>query len=151
MLSSLLSTLHLLALAIGLPGIFLRGRALRRLGADPLAVSSVLAADSVWGAAAILWLLTGLLRAFAGFEKGTAFYLHSPFFHLKMSLFLLVLGLELWPMITFLRWRARRRRNEALDLSRAATLARVNDIEVVITVATPFVASAMARGLFQLG
>ena len=44
----------------------------------------------MWGIAAALWLVTGLLRAFAGLEKGTGFYLASPLFWTKMGLFLLV-------------------------------------------------------------
>jgi putative membrane protein len=67
MISAVLSSLHVLALAIGLPAVFLRGRALKGpLDAD--GVRRLLAADNVWGVAAVLWIVTGLLRAFAGLE-----------------------------------------------------------------------------------
>ena len=71
--SALLSALHVLALAIGLPGVFLRGRGLRAMKSDGGAVARVLAADGAWGVAALLWVVTGLLRAFGGFEEGTQF------------------------------------------------------------------------------
>lgn len=72
MIAALISSLHLLALAIGLPAVFLRGRALKGpLDADGL--RRLLAADNVWGIAAVLWIATGLLRAFGGLEKGTEF------------------------------------------------------------------------------
>ena len=57
------------------------------------------------GVAAALWLVTGLLRAFGGLEKGSAFYLASRLFWLKMALFALVVALEVWPMLTLIRWR----------------------------------------------
>ena len=41
----------------------------------------------MWGVAALLWLVTGLLRAFGGLEKGTQFYLTSNLFWVKMTLF----------------------------------------------------------------
>lgn len=145
--ASLLSTLHVLALAVGLSGVFLRGRALRRVPEQPEAVAAVLRADNAWGVAALLWLATGLLRAFAGFEKGTDYYLHSGAFWVKMGLFAAVLALEVWPMSTFIGWRIRQARHQRLDLSRVGGLQRVNDAEVVLIVAIPFVASAMARGL----
>jgi putative membrane protein len=104
MIAALISSLHLLALAIGLPAVFLRGRALKGpLDADGL--RRLLAADNVWGIAAVLWIATGLLRAFGGLEKGTEFYLRSPLFWTKMALFGIVFLLEIRPMVTFIRWR----------------------------------------------
>ena len=71
MLSAIVSALHVLALALGLPSVFLRGRALKgRLDGDGL--RRLFAADTVWGIAAALWLITGLSRAFGGLEKGAA-------------------------------------------------------------------------------
>ncbi|HEV3349486.1 MAG TPA: DUF2214 family protein [Methylomirabilota bacterium] len=146
MLSAVVSSLHLLALAIGLPAVFLRGRALKgRLDAD--GVRRVLAADNVWGIAAGLWIVTGLLRAFGGLEKGTEFYLHSPLFWVKMALFVLVLLLEIRPMITFIRWRIQLGRGATVDTSVAPALYTHNHIELAIVVVMVFVASLMARGV----
>lgn len=146
MLSAVVSSLHLLALAIGLPAVFLRGRALKgRLDADGL--RRVLAADNVWGIAAGLWVVTGLLRAFGGLEKGTEFYLHSPLFWVKMALFVLVLLLEIRPMITFIRWRRQLGRGATVDTSVAPALYTHNHIELAIVVVMVFVASLMARGV----
>ena len=76
MWSSIVASLHYLALAIGLPAVFLRGRALKG-PLDDAGLRRLFAADSMWGMAAALWVATGLLRAFAGLEKGSAFYLQS--------------------------------------------------------------------------
>src|SRR5918995_559271 len=96
-LAAIVSSLHLLALAVGLPAVTLRGRALRG-PLDDAGMRRLFAADTAWGIAAALWLVTGLLRAFAGLEKGSAFYLNSALFWTKMVLFLSVVVLEVHPM-----------------------------------------------------
>jgi putative membrane protein len=145
MVSAIVSALHLLALAIGLPSVYLRGRALRG-PLDAAGVQRLLAADSVWGVAAVVWIGTGLLRAFAGLEKGSAFYLGSALFWTKMGLLAVLLALEAWPMAIFMRWRRQRARGEALDISRARTLFAVNHAEMALVIAMVFVAAFMARG-----
>jgi putative membrane protein len=145
-LSAVVSALHVLALAVGLPSVWWRGRALKgRLDAEGL--RQLFVADSLWGIAALLWIVTGLLRAFGGLEKGTEFYLHSPLFWVKMALFACVLMLEIWPMLTFIRWRGQLRRGQAPDTSRARTFYVLNHVEMGIVVVMVFVASLMARGI----
>ncbi|MGH7398901.1 MAG: DUF2214 family protein [Candidatus Rokuibacteriota bacterium] len=142
----MVSSLHLLALAIGLPAVFLRGRALKgALDADGL--RRLLAADNVWGVAAALWIVTGLLRAFGGLEKGTEFYLRSPLFWTKMALLVVVLLLEIRPMVTFIRWRSRLGRGQTVDTSPARALYTLNHIQLAVVVVMVFVASLMARGV----
>jgi putative membrane protein len=142
----LLATLHLLALALGFAGIWARARALRGT-LDDHGVRLVLRADTLWGVAAALWLATGLLRAFAGYEKGSAYYLAQPLFHLKLALFVAIVALELRPMLAFLGWRRALRANHALDVSRARTYAAISDVQTVLLVAMVFVATAIARGV----
>jgi putative membrane protein len=145
-IAAVVSSVHLLALAIGLPAVFLRGRALKgRLDAD--GVRRLLAADNVWGVAALLWIVTGLLRAFGGLEKGTEFYLRSPLFWTKMALFILILLLEIRPMITFIRWRIRVGRGLEVDTSVAPRLYTLNHIQLALVVVMVFVASMKARGV----
>jgi putative membrane protein len=149
-LAALLAATHYLALALGLGGVFARGmrlRDLRRDAQNELALKRLFLADTLWGIAALLWLATGLVRVFGGIEKQSVFYLRNGFFYVKMSLFLLVLLLELLPMITFIRWRIAKRRNE-LRISRLDTLIRLNDFEVALVVCIPFAASLMARGIW---
>jgi len=145
-ISAVFSSLHLLALAIGLPAVFLRGRALKG-GLDADGLRRLLAADNAWGVAAALWVVTGLLRAFGGLEKGTEFYLRSPLFWTKMALFLLILLLEIRPMVTFIRWRAQLGRGLQVDTSSAPRLYTLNHIELALVVVMVFVAGMMARGV----
>lgn len=146
MVSAVVSSLHVLALAIGLPAVFLRGRALKGpLDAD--GVRRLLAADNAWGVAAVLWIVTGLLRAFAGLEKGTEFYLRSPLFWTKMALFVSILVLEVRPMMTFIRWRMQLGRGLPVDTAAARGLYTLNHVELALVVVMVFVASMMARGI----
>ena len=145
MAAAIVSALHVLALALGLPSVYLRGRALKRpLDADGL--NRLFAADNVWGVAALLWLVTGLLRAFGGLEKGSQFYLTSRLFWTKMALFAMVVLLEIGPMATFIRWRIARRHGRPPDTTRARALYLVNHVELGLVVLIVFVAAFMARG-----
>jgi putative membrane protein len=145
-----LSALHVLALAIGFGSVFARGmrlRDLRRDPADAAALSRLFLADSLWGVAAVLWIATGLARAFGRLEKTPDFYLRNGFFWVKMALFLVVLLLELRPMWTFIRWRSARRRGAtSVPAPALPALIALNDAEVAIVVVIPFAAALMARG-----
>ena len=148
MLSAIVSALHLLALAIGLPSVLLRGRAL----AGPLdgpGLRRLFAADTWWGVAALVWIATGLARAFAGLEKGTPFYLASPLFWVKMALLGAIILLEIWPMTTFIRWRIVVQRGGKPNTRRARQLWVVNHVEMLLAIAMVFVASFMARGFLR--
>ena len=145
--SAIVAALHYLALAIGLPAVFLRGRALKGT-LDDAGFRRLFAADTAWGVAAALWVVTGLLRAFGGLEKGSAYYLQSHLFYVKMGLFLAIVALEIRPMLTLMRWRQARRRGSRVDTSQAPALLQVNHIQLGLAVVMVFVASAMARGLW---
>ncbi len=150
LVAAALAALHSLALALGLGGVFARGlrlRDLRRSPNDGDALSRLLRADNIWGLAALLWIATGLLRAFGAIEKESAFYLRNGFFYLKMGFFVAVLALEVAPMVTFIRWRiARSRGGASVAAAPLGVLIRLNDAEVALVVLIPFLAALMARG-----
>ncbi len=144
-LAAIVAALHFLALGVGLPSVYLRGRALKSV-LDAGGLKRLFAADNVWGIAAALWFVTGLLRAFAGLEKGSAFYLSSRLFWVKMAMFAAVVVLEIWPMLTFIRWRRVAGRGGRPDTSSARTLFIINHVELALVVLIVFVAAFMARG-----
>jgi putative membrane protein len=148
-IAALLSALHVLSLGIGLGAVFARGRALRAVAEQgAAAVRSAFLPDTLWGLAAVLWIVTGLARLLGGVEKSLDFYLYNGFFWLKMGMFASVFALEIVPMRTLLRWRAAVRRGESMDTSRAALLAGINTVELALVILIPFAAAAMARGLW---
>jgi putative membrane protein len=141
-----LATLHLLALALGFGAISARARGLRgRL--DAAGIAQVLRADTWWGIAAMLWIATGLMRAFGPYEKGASYYLHNAFFLGKMGLLFLILMLEIWPTVSLIGWRLVLRRGEALNARHALAFARISTVQALLLVLMVAAATAMARGL----
>jgi putative membrane protein len=65
---------------------------------------SVLRMDAAYGIAAAVLLVVGLLRVFYT-EKGSAYYFHSGPFIVKLTLFLIVGLLSIYPTLQFLSWR----------------------------------------------
>jgi putative membrane protein len=136
---------HLLALGIGLGAVWTRARTLRApLG--PEAIRRVLAADTWWGVAALLWIATGLWRAFGGLEKPAAYYLAHPLFHAKIGLFLLIFLMELGPMTTFIKWRSQIKRGETPDTRVAPTYATVSTVQAIIVIVIVVCGVGLARG-----
>jgi putative membrane protein len=144
LVSALLSAVHVLTLALGLGGVFMRGRALAR-PLDDAAWQRLLAADNAWGIAAALWIASGLGRVFFG-GKETSFYWHNGLFWVKLALFGLVFALEMTPMLTFIRVRSARRHGTPLPRFSVEAYRRINSVEVVLVVLIVFVAAFMARG-----
>jgi putative membrane protein len=126
--------------------VWARGRALRNV-LDREGRRRVYSADNWWALAGFLWLSTGVLRAFAGFEKGTSYYIQNYLFHAKMGLLLVILVLEIGPIVALMHWRKADRRSLTVDTSRASTLARVSVIQAFLVIAMVVLAAGMARGI----
>ena len=141
-IAAIVSALHVLALGIGLPAIALRGWFFSTGDATHAEW-----ADNTWGIAALLWIGTGLYRLLGGFEKGSAFYMMHWAFHAKMGLLLGIGLLELWPMITLLRWRIARYRGASDPPPHMKHFARISAVQTLLVVAMAFAAAVMARGL----
>ena len=140
-----LAAVHILALGIGRGAVWSRARSLRgRLDTEGL--RRVFAADSWWGLAAALWLATGLARLFMETEKSTAYYMSNPLFHAKMGMFVLIVLLEIWPMVTLIGWRRQRARSGNVGTTSAGRLAAVSTFQALLVMGIVFVAVALARG-----
>ena len=141
----LLAAFHLLGLGVGLGAVLARGRAFQAQ-LDVLGLRRVFYADAWWGIAAIVWIGTGLVRAFGGFEKGSFYYLHNHVFWAKMGLLAAILVLELGPMIALIRWRVAVARGSVPDTRAATGFARISFVQAVLVVLMVLAATAMARG-----
>lgn len=142
-----LAAVHLLAFALGFWAVLTRGTALRRLAVGAGEVRSVFVADNLWGISAVILLVTGGMRAFGGYEKGTDYYLHQPLFHLKMTLFVLILLLEVAPMVTLIKWRIALGRGTTIETGRTKLFARISHIEALLVLLIVVAATGMARGV----
>jgi putative membrane protein len=150
MLRIALAGFHLLALGIGLGAVWVRARSLR-VAPTLDNLRRALSADAAWGIAAVLWIGTGLWRVFGSTEKSTTYYMHNHLFFTKMTLLVVVLLLEGWPMVTLNRWRIAIARGEAPPppsvVQAARRIALISYVEAVLVVLMMFVAVAMARGV----
>jgi putative membrane protein len=63
----------------------------------------VVIADGIYGLSATTILVTGILRVIY-FGKGTDYYLSSPVFYTKISIFIVISLLSLYPTFSFLTW-----------------------------------------------
>lgn len=142
-----LAAVHLLAVMLGFWAVLVRGSNFKRLAAGANEVRSVLLADNLWGLSALALLVTGGMRAFGGYEKGTDYYLQQPLFHLKMTLFVLILLLELAPMVTLIKWRIALRRGAAIEVGRAKLFARISHVEALLLLMMVIAATGMVRGV----
>lgn len=142
----LIAAIHLLAYGFALASILRRTWALRR-ATVPAALRSLFRADTRWGISALVLVVTGLMRVFGGYEKGADYYLHEPLFHLKMTLLVVILILEVPSMLALMRWRAAVRKGVAPDLRKARSYARYSVIQTILLVLMVFAAAGMARGV----
>jgi len=96
----------------------------------------------------MLLVAVGLLRVYF-FEKGKAFYFGNPIFNAKMTLFILVGLVSIYPTIRFIKWRAQMRQGAAPVVS-AEEYRRIMmslRAELLLLLATALCASLMARGV----
>ena len=100
--------------------------------------------DAWWGIAAVLWITTGLWRLLAGTEKAPSYYVASNAFAIKMGLFLVVVGLEIWPSATLMRWRRKKAEPDPRDVGRIEIISYV---QVALVVAMALAAVSTARGV----
>jgi len=139
------AAIHLLALGIGLGAVWARRRAL--LGAlDAPGLSRIFTADNWWAVSALLWITTGVARAFGGLDKGTAYYVHNDLFLAKMACFALIFALEIRPIVTLIRWRNAARRGQSVDTRAAPALARISAVQTALVILMVLLATGMARG-----
>ena len=106
------------------------------------------ATDSIFGAAATVLLIVGLLRVFY-FEKGGAYYFHNGYFLAKFSLFIVAALISIYPTILFLSWKKAIKAGSPPEVTaeqtRRARLCLMFELTAVVGIL--FCAPFMARGL----
>jgi len=103
--------------------------------------------DLIYGIAAIIVLATGLLRWFL-YGKGFDFYMSNPLFHIKLTLFIIMAILSIFPTRKFLKWRKQIKNGEDPDVNEKVVkkLLMFIRIELLIVVIMPLLAVMIARG-----
>ena len=108
----------------------------------------IVAADLAFGASATVVLIVGLLRVLY-FEKGADYYFHSVPFIAKVSIFVVVGLLSIYPTIEFLSWRKALKQNllPTVAGNKTRTVRAIVHWELVGVVPIILCAALMARGI----
>jgi putative membrane protein len=104
--------------------------------------------DRWYGLFAMLLLAVGFLRVYY-FEKGPKFYFANPFFHAKLSLFVAIGLLSIYPTVRFIKWRKQMTDGKAplVAVAEFKAIRTVLVLELVLVAGMVFCAALMARGV----
>ena len=104
--------------------------------------------DRWYGISAGVVLVVGLLRVYY-FEKGAAFYAANPFFHAKMTLFIIVGLLSIYPTVRFIKWRQQTRQGQQPVVSEQEykRIVLILRTELALLLGMALCASLMARAV----
>lgn len=108
--------------------------------------------DLILGVSAGVVLVVGLVRVFY-FEKGASYYFHSVPFVAKVSLFVIVALLSIYPTVEFLSWgkNVRQGRAPVMAEGKLRSVRAVIDGELIAIALLVLCAVLMARGIGHLG
>lgn len=142
LLDALLATLHHLAV-FGLVAMLIAELVLLDCVPTGQRLRLLARLDATYGALALVVIVAGALRLIFG-AKGWAFYVHNPFFWMKLGAFGLVGVLSVRPTRTVLRWRRQSTLPDAMAVHalRPWLLAQLGLLALM-----PLLAALMARGL----
>lgn len=104
--------------------------------------------DAVYGIAALTLLAAGLTLWLGGYGKPSFFYSKNWIFHLKLSLFIVIGLLSIYPTVFFLK---QRKGNPDEEVTVPATVHWMLRLELLLLVVIPLLAGLMARGMGYFG
>ncbi|MET3897671.1 putative membrane protein [Devosia sp. UYZn731] len=138
--------LHHLAV-FTLVGIIAAEFVLLRPGLSGPRLSQLASVDKLYGVAAMVVIVIGVLRVFFG-GKGWEFYVASDMFWGKMLAFLIVGLLSIQPTLALGKWGRALKANPAFTppAGDIATSRRFLNGQVIVLILIPIFAAAMARG-----
>tara|TARA_Y100000589_G_scaffold214639_1_gene202473 strand:- start:131 stop:622 length:492 start_codon:yes stop_codon:yes gene_type:complete len=109
---------------------------------------SIIIADVIYGITGLAVLITGILRV-KYYGQGVEFYTNNPIFWVKVSLYILIGVISLYPTITYILWAVPLSKNK-LPVITENLVKRFKLIimtELVGFAVIPFFATLMSRGI----
>lgn len=103
-LEAVLAALHLVAILMLVVFISSQAALCRVEWLNAAVVERLARLDVIYGIAALLVAASGAARVIWGI-KGASWYLSQPMFHAKVTLFVIVALVSIWPTLSFRRWR----------------------------------------------
>ncbi|MDM0013981.1 DUF2214 family protein [Variovorax sp. J22P168] len=143
---AILAYLHILAILTMVVFIASEAALCRVEWLNPKVVERLAKVDMVYGIAAIAVLATGVARTWWG-VKGTAWYWTNPLLHVKLTLFIVIGVISIFPTLTYMRWRKAVRANGTLPAEAEIRKTRkLVMIQAHLIAVIPLAAVFMARG-----
>ena len=143
---AILAYLHLLAILTMVVFIASEAALCRVEWLNAAVVERLAKIDMVYGIAALTVLATGVARTVWG-VKGTSWYWTNPLLHVKLTLFIVIGVMSIFPTLRYLRWRKTLRATGALpadvDIRKTRKLVMV---QAHLLAVIPLVAVFLARG-----
>lgn len=143
----LIPYLHFIGIML-LMGALFAEYVLLRPGITKNQIKLLTVADLIFGISALLVLGSGLLRWFVVDPKGADYFNHQPLFHIKLTIFVVIAILSIFPTLKFLKWRKQSRADDAFipeekDIKKQLTFVR---IELLLIAIIPLLAVMVANG-----
>lgn len=145
-LEAILAYLHLLAILTMVVFIASEAALCRVEWLNAAVVERLAKVDLVYSIAAVAVLATGVARTWWGM-KGTAWYWTNPLLHIKLTLFIVIGIVSIFPTLTYIRWRKTVRASGALPAE--AEIRKTRKLVMVqahLLAVIPLVAVFLARG-----
>jgi len=145
--SAFVAYIHYLGIILSF-GALLYERVLLKVDLNKKEVINMIVSDVIYGIAGLAILITGILRV-KYFGQGGEFYLSNPIFWFKVSLYILVGLLSLYPTTTYILWAFPLSKNELPIISDniVKRFKFIINIELACFTIIPFFATLMARGI----
>ena len=109
---------------------------------------SMIIADVIYGLAGLAILITGILRV-KYFGQGGYFYTSNPIFWIKVTLYIIVGLLSLYPTTTYILWAIPLSKNKlpVISINLVKRFRLIITTELLGFATIPFFATLMARGI----
>jgi putative membrane protein len=112
----------------------------------------IVVADGIYGASALVVLVVGLLRVYF-FEKGSDYYFHSIPFIIKLTIFIVIGLISIYPTLEILSWHSSLKQNKvpAIAAAKLKTIRTLLHLELAGFTVILICAALMAKGVGNFG
>ena len=145
--SAFVAYIHYLGIILCV-GALLYERIFLKVDLNKKEVINMIIADVIYGIAGLAILITGILRV-KYFGQGGEFYLNNPIFWFKVSVYVIVGSLSLYPTTTYILWAIPLSKNQLPIISEhiVKRFKFIISAELACFAIIPFLATLMARGI----
>ncbi len=144
----LIPYLHYIGIMV-LMGSLITEHVVLKPGINKSQIKSLATTDLIYGIAAAVVLVTGLLRWFVVDVKGAEFFNKNPLFHIKVTLFVVIVILSIFPTLKFLKWRKSVRKGQEVVVTEAEAKKQLMfiRIELLLLAIIPLLAVMVSMGV----